>query len=155
MIGLNKDGELVGPPGWKDELREPPSGAQEGIAAVTGTATFETAIDDLTSMSAQARAALKRAGYRTLEEVATLADETLLAIPGFKESSLARLRAWEADPTAPQPTAGRIVPAAQHREARIFALYTSLRANGHPAATAREVAIEEVDALQEKLRGGA
>lgn len=136
------------------EMIDPPQAALEGIASVTGTSPG-TPIDYLTSMSPQARAALKRADIPDLETAVAWSDDELLALSGFKEGSLARLRAWQADPTTPQPTAGRIVPAAQHREARIFALYTALRANGHPAQDSREKAIEEVDALEEKLRGGA
>lgn len=54
-----------------------------------------TPIDNMRAMSPQARAALKRRGLKTLEEVAELTDQELLGIKGFKTASLDKLRAWQ------------------------------------------------------------
>lgn len=145
---------------------EPPEGAQEGIAAVLPagaapggivrvSAEFRdgTSVDRLGSMSPRARWALKCAGITTLEAAAARPDEELLAIPHFGESSLVRLRAWQANPADLPPPAGRFL--SETREDRVFVVYAALRSAGHGVEKARELAVTEVDALTVHLRGGA
>lgn len=112
-----------------------------------------TPIDSLSAMSPQARAALKRVGFTSLEKACLASDRLLLDIPGFKEASLRRLRLWQETPEAEQPAAGRFGGTSQ-REGRIFSLYGVLRANGHSASEAGLLAEQEVDTLTERLRGG-
>jgi hypothetical protein len=131
------------------EVVEPPEAAQEGIAAVQGS----TPVDRLGSMSPRARWALKCAGITTLEAAAGRPDEELLAIPHFGESSLVRLRAWQANPADLPAPAGRFL--SETREDRIYAVYAALRSAGHGVEKARELAVAEVDGLASHLRGGA
>lgn len=141
-------------PDSEDALRyafEPPAAAREGIEAVQGAAG--TPVDRFLAMSPQARWALKKASIFTLEAAAARSDEELLAIVGFGESSLVKLRAWQEDPSVIQ--AGVRAPAADPREDRIFGLYACLRGAGHTKEKARELAAAEVDALAAHLRGGA
>jgi len=132
-------------------LVEVPDSAREGIEAVQGTSG--TPVDRLTSMSPNARWGLKQAGIFALEAAAALSDEELLAIPRFGESSLVKLREWQANPSAVQQAAGRFQSGA--REQQIFTVYAALRSGGTPAAIARELAVDEVDALAAHLKGGA
>jgi hypothetical protein len=128
---------------------DPPEAAQEGIAAVQGAGT---PVDRLGSMSPRARWALKCANIHTLEDAASRPDEELLAIPHFGESSLVRLRAWQANPADLPPPAGRFL--SETREDRIFVVYAALRGAGHPPQKAGELAVAEVDELAVRLRGG-
>ena len=151
---------------------EPPAAALEGIEAVqgivpTGNALIFTAngvdrlrqpgeqagtpVDRFLAMSPQARWALKKAMIFTLEAAAARSDEELLAIVGFGESSLVKLRAWQEDPSVIQ--AGVRATAPDPREDRIFGLYACLRGAGHTKEKARELAVAEVDALSKHLRG--
>lgn len=132
-------------------LVEPPEAAREGIEAVQGSAG--TPVDRFLAMSPQARWALKKAMIFTLEAAAARSDEDLLAIVGFGESSLVKLREWQEDPSVIQ--AGVRAQAPDPREDRIFWLYACLRGAGHTKEKARELAVAEVDALVSHLRGGA
>lgn len=132
------------------EAVEPPAAFTDGAQTVLAD---QTPVDRLASMSPQARWALRKAGIATLEGAAARPDEELLAIPGFGESSLVRLREWERDPSALPPPAGRFL--SETREDRVHALYVALRANGQPAEKARELAVAEVDALTAQMRSGA
>lgn len=155
-------------------LVEPPEAAREGSEAVQGeraAAATEavkhgfyedlqkrakaeapgTPVDRLGSMSPRARWALKCAGITTLEGAAARTDEELLAIPHFGESSLVRLRAWQANPADLPPPAGRFL--SETREDRIYAVYAALRGAGHTKLSARELAVAEVDELAAHLRG--
>jgi hypothetical protein len=143
-----------------------PEAAQEGVAAVLpadaapgGTVRIQaefrdgTPVDRLGSMSPRARWALKQASIFTLEDAASRPDEELLAIPHFGESSLVRLRAWQANPADLPPPAGRFL--SETREDRIYTVYAALRGAGHPPQRASELAVAEVDELAARLRGGA
>lgn len=133
---------------------EPPEAAQEGIAAVIAAVQGAgTEVDRLGSMSPRARWALKCAKIFTLEDAAARTDEELLAIPHFGESSLVRLRAWQANPADLPPPAGRFL--SETREDRVFVVYAALRSAGHGVEKARELAVTEVDALTAQMRGGA
>lgn len=107
-----------------------------------------TPIDFLVSMSPNARAALKRAGFEALETAAAQTDSELLALPGFKAQSLMRLRAWEANPDAPPAPTG-----SKAREEHIRRLYDQYIARGTRPADAARSAIDAVDHLEAELRG--
>lgn len=132
------------------ETVDSPEAARDGIAAVQGAGT---PVDRLGSMSPRARWALKQAGIFTLEDAAARPDEELLAIPHFGESSLVRLRAWQANPADLPPPAGRFL--SETREDRIFLFYASFRTMGHGRERSAELAMSEVDELTARLRGGA
>lgn len=150
-------------------LVEPPEAAREGIEVIYATMPSEsdpsgqvtlraelrdgTPVDRFLAMSPQARWALKKAMIFTLEAAAARSDDELLAIVGFGESSLVKLRAWQEDPSVIQAGVRAQVP--DPREDRIFGLYACLRGAGHTKEKARELAVAEVDALAAHLRGGA
>jgi hypothetical protein len=106
-----------------------------------------TPIDALPKMSVLARTALKTAGLETLEAAAKWSDERLLALPGFAENSLRRLRLWQAG--EPQPDGPAVD---RRREDRIWELYGILRGNGLEPSEALQGAIAEVDQVLRSLR---
>jgi hypothetical protein len=108
-----------------------------------------TTIDSLKKMSANGRASLKAAGYRSLEEAAKASDQRLLALPGFGDSSLRRLRLWQAG--EPQPDGPAVD---RKREDRIWELYGRLRVKLEPEEALKS-AVEEVDAVLRSLREGS
>lgn len=132
------------------EAVDPPGAFRDGAQSVLAD---QTLVDRLSSMSPQARWALKSDGIFTLEDAAARSDDELLAIQGFGPSSLVRLRAWQANPSDLPAPAGRFL--SETREDRVHALYGVLRANGQPPAVARELAVAEVDALTAQIRGAA
>lgn len=96
-------------------------------------------------MSPQARAALAGEGILTLEAAAAMTDAELTAIKGFKDSSLARLRAWEKDPGAPESPGEPREVESLRRELYVLAI-----ARGDKPAVAKRAAAEGVAAYYEE-----
>jgi hypothetical protein len=113
-------------------------------------ATTGTPIDDLKDMSVKGRTALKAAGYSSLEAAAEASDATLTALSGFGDSSLKRLRLWQAG--EPQPDGPAVD---RKREDRIWELYGILRGSGLEPPEALRNAVNEVDAILLSLRAGS
>lgn len=110
---------------------------------------MSTPIDSLTAMSVNGRSALKAAGYKSLEEAAQAADADLLALAGFAENSLKRLRLWQAgDPQPDGPAVDR------RREDRIWELYGIFRGRDQEPDEALRNAVNEVNAVLRSLREG-
>lgn len=109
-----------------------------------------TPIDDLKDMSVKGRVALKAAGFASLEEAAKASDADLTALSGFGDSSLKRLRLWQAG--EPQPDGPAID---RKREDRIWELYGILRGKGLEPSEALQNAVSEVDAVLQSLRTGS
>jgi len=107
----------------------------------------ETPIAALEKMSPKGRSALKAAGYETLEQAAAASDDELLALPGFADHSLKRLRLWQAG--EPQPDGPAVD---RKREDRIWELYGVLRGRGLEPEAALQSAVQEVDAVIQSLR---
>lgn len=109
-----------------------------------------TPIDNLKEMSVKGRLALKASGYTSLEEAAQASDAHLLALPGFADHSLKRLRLWQAG--EPQPDGPAVD---RKREDRIWELYGILRGKGLEPSEALQNAVSEVDAVLQSLRTGS
>lgn len=105
------------------------------------TDSLGTPHSKLKTLSPRAREALLKANITTLEEAVRLSDAELVALPGLKASSLAKLRAWEADPS----DLGGKKPDEVARDARrweLFKIYQARGMDAEPALAAASKALE-------------
>lgn len=77
---------------------------------------MNTPLNHLAEMSIRGQAALRQAGYVSLEDAGVKSDEDLLALPGFGPSSLERLRAWQAGGTGEEKLQGGVFPRTMTQE---------------------------------------
>lgn len=89
---------------------------------------MSTPLDTLKKLSPRAVVGLRAAGINTLEAAAAMTDDELLGVKGVAVASIQRIRAWAADPTAPE--ADSAGPGDRERQDRIWELYRAMVAQG-------------------------